>query len=89
MFLRTQLRRYANEWISSRPADAVFHVHEIYKYLEANFADECKAAGSVPSGEAHYTNDARQAIRDCRGSGLIKKVGCSRDGCWQRTKKAA
>lgn len=89
MFLKTQLRKYAVEWISNRPPDSKSNIHEIYEYLRIDFSNECEAAGSVPSGEPHYTNDVRQAIRDCRLSGIIRKVGQRRDGNWQRTKKPA
>ncbi len=88
MVSKTQLRKYASEWISKQVADSIFHVREIYN-LTDNFPDECDAAGRVPSGEAHYTNDARQAIRDCRPAGLISKVSQRRDGYWQRTKKTS
>ncbi len=79
MFYRTHLQKYAVEWIESQPKNAKFHVAHIQDYLATSFPLECLAAGTVPSGEIHYLNDARQAIRKCRG--ILRKC---RNGRWRR-----
>jgi len=81
MFLKTQIRKYATEWIEKVPKGTVFHVYKLYDYLADTFPVECLEAGAVSTGEAHYENDARQAIRDCKDRGLLEK---SRKGRWKK-----
>jgi len=81
MHLKTQIRKYATEWIENQSKGTVFHVYKLYDYLADTFPLECLEAGTVPTGETHYENDARQAIRDCKDRGLLKK---SRKGQWKR-----
>jgi len=81
MFLKAQICKYATEWIEKLPKSTVFHVYKLYDYLAETFPLECLEAGSVSTGEAHYENDARQAIRDCKNRGLLEK---SRKGRWKK-----
>jgi len=84
MFDRSRLQKYAVEWIENQPRDAKFHVTHIQDYLVESFPFECLEAGNVPSGEPHYLNDARQAVRRCR-TGLRKcRVGRWKKGWWQK-----
>lgn len=87
MFIKTQLRKYATEWIEGQPKATVFHLYDLYKYLEAKFPDECGSAGvTVSDGKPHYESDARYAIRDCKDRGIIKhgRAGRWKRGVWQR-----
>jgi hypothetical protein len=84
MFYRTQLQKYVVEWIRNQPKNAKFHVCHIQDYLANSFPLECLAAGNVPSGEAHYLNDARQAIRKCRSFLRKCRNGRWKRGWWQR-----
>jgi len=86
-FLKTQLRNYAAEWIESQSKGTIFHLYDLYKYLEANFRDECESLGTTSSdGKPHYESDARYAIRDCKDRGIIKhaRKGARKQGYWQR-----
>jgi hypothetical protein len=74
MFLKSQLRKYAVEWIELLPSGKSFAVSELYSYLRSSFPDECDAAGFVPSGEPRETNCARFAIRDCSSHKVIKHI---------------
>jgi len=85
--LKTQLRKYATEWIENRPEGTVFHLYDLYRYLEESFQQECDSAGiTVSDQRPHYEKDARQAIRDCKDNGIIKhgRKGRWKRGWWQR-----
>ena len=88
MFSKTQLRKYATEWIERQPKGTVFHLYDLYKYLETTFPEECESAGvTVSDGKPHYESDARYGIRDCKDRGIIKhtRKGRWKEGFWQRT----
>jgi len=84
MYYKTQLQKYAIEWIENEPSGSKFHVSHVQDYLATNFPLECIAAGRVPSGETHYLNDARQAVRKCRSTLNKCRKGRWKRGWWQK-----
>lgn len=46
-------------------------------------AKECSLRGDLPN-EPRYKNDIRWAIRDAADGGLVKHIGTSKSGEWQR-----
>lgn len=82
MFLKTQLRRYAVEWIEKLSRGKLFTPSDVYAYLKTNFGKECDEAGYTPDGlEPKYQKDARWAIQDCKFRHLIR---WSHHAHWQR-----
>ena len=60
MDLKTQVRRYAVEWIEKVPKGKIFHISDLKKYLYARFPDECDEKGTTPDGkEPKWEKDAR------------------------------
>lgn len=82
MFLKTQIRRYAVEWIEKLSKGKQFSPSDIYSYVKNNFPDECEEAGFTPDGlEPKYQKDSRWAIQDCKHRRLIR---WSRHASWER-----
>lgn len=85
MLDRTEVRRYAVEWIEQRPKGQVFHLSDLYKYLQATFPSECDEQGFTPDGEPKWQKDARWAVQDCKHRKLIRHTGISeKSGRWER-----
>ena len=82
MFLKTQIRRYAAEWIQKLPKSKPFTPSDIYTFLKNGFPEECDAAGYTADGlEPKYQKDSRWAIQDCKNRREIRQ---SRHGYWER-----
>jgi hypothetical protein len=85
MLDRTEVRRYAVEWVEQRPKGFVFHLSDLYRYLQAKFPTECDEQGFTPDGEPKWQKDARWAIQDCKHRKLIRHTGYSeKSGKWER-----
>jgi hypothetical protein len=83
MLDKGEVRRYAAEWIEQLQRGNVFHLSDLYKYLKANFSDECDERGMTPdSKEPQYEKDARWAVQDCKFRMLITLAHPR--GCWRR-----
>jgi hypothetical protein len=82
MFLKTQVRLYAKEWIERLSVGRIFHLSELYEYLKSNFPDECKEIGYTADGkEPKFEKDARWAVQDAKHTRLIRRVTRGR---WKR-----
>jgi hypothetical protein len=82
MFLKTQIRRYAVEWIETLSRGKQFSPSDIYNYIKNRFLDECDEAGYTADGlEPKYQKDSRWAIQDCKHRGEIRQ---SYHGYWER-----
>ena len=82
---RTEVRRYANEWIEGLSRGHVFHLSDLYKYLQAKFPSECEKQGFTIDGEPKWQKDARWAVQDCKHRRLIRHTGNSeKSGKWER-----
>ena len=82
MFLKTQVRRYAVEWIEKLAKGSVFHLSQLYQYLKADFAEECDQRGFTSWGEPRYQHDARWAVQDCKFRRMVRLTG--KRGTWER-----
>jgi hypothetical protein len=85
MSAKNELRKYAVEWIESRAKCSVFHLYDLYKYLETEFPEECEDAGiTVSDGKPYYEFAARDAIRRIRETIGHARRGRYRRGHWRR-----
>jgi hypothetical protein len=87
MSAKTQLRKYAVEWIENQATGKVFHLFDIYKYLETDFPEECRTAGiTVSDGRPYHEFAARDAIRHCKIQKVIAhtRKGRWKEGYWKR-----
>jgi len=87
MSAKTQLRKYAVEWIENQATGKVFHLFDIYKYLETDFPEECRTAGiTVSDGRPYHEFASRDAIRHCKIQKVIAhtRKGRWKEGYWKR-----
>lgn len=75
-----RIRLRAQNWIKEQSKGEIFHLSKLYGQLYEKFIDECDARGIMDGREPRYKHDARQAIRDCKDSGIITHVGSFRSG---------
>ncbi len=68
------LREAGRDWIYALSLGKVFHVSELYQFLETNYADLCQARGDAAL-EPQYKNDARWAVQDVEREGGIEPTG--------------
>jgi len=82
MFLKTQIRRYAVEWIQKLAKGKQFTPSDIYNYIKNRFPEECEEAGYTADGaEPKYQKDSRWAIQDCKNRREIRQTSY---GYWER-----
>ena len=81
---------YTEQWVEKLSPGTVFHVQEVYKYLESSFPDECAQSGFTPEyagapAEPTWKHNARQALDHCARQGLLKHIEDSpNSGKWLR-----
>ena len=81
MIKRSELQDAALTMIQGLRKGQVFHVGELYRFLEKEFPAECQARGDS-QWEPRYKNDARWAVKKAAIAGII--VPAAQHGEWQR-----
>ncbi len=68
------IREAARGWIYALPPGKVFHISELYQFLERTMPALCEARGDAALGP-QYKNDARWAVKDVATEGGIEPMG--------------
>jgi hypothetical protein len=85
-----EFQAYTKQWVEKLSPGTVFHVQDVYKYLESSFPDECAQSGLTPEyagapAEPTWKHNARQVLDYCARQGLLKHIEESpNQGKWLR-----
>ncbi len=82
------VRDRAMEWIERLPIGRAFDNAELYRYLMANFPEECRAEGDAAS-EPQFHNTARWAIQWAKGGKGGREEGIVKDMARGRHQRVA
>jgi hypothetical protein len=78
---QNELRKHAYEWIGKLPPRSRFSPSDLYRFLRSNYLEKTIYRGNEEK-EPRYQHDARFAIEDAKGVGLVFRA---KRGLWERT----